>query len=137
MIEGWHYEDYLILCENQVEADQLADRYALSTFLPGYVLVGLKGWDDFIVSDSSGKTHTVPTVPLAATDLRPFSFGTSDFTLRADERLAGKIKWHVHPIVFGGDPSAEQNIAWVTLDQHIDLVRWWNAKYSELSPSTR
>ena len=37
---------------------------------------------------------------------------------RKDECFVGKIKWYINPIVFGGDPKAEDNITWVSHEQH-------------------
>jgi hypothetical protein len=37
-----------------------------------------------------------------------------------------KGKWYVRPIAFGGDPKAEDDIIWVSHEQHAQLVRWWN-----------
>jgi len=132
MIQGWHHEDYLILCESQAEADYLTERYALSGYLPGHTFVGLIGWDDFIVLDAAGQLHTVPTVPLAAEGLRPLALDITSAILRPDDELTDKIKWYIQPVVFGGDPNPGQNMTWVTIDQHIDLVKWWNNKFQEL-----
>lgn len=52
--------------------------------------------------------------------------------LEPDSRLAGKIKWYIKPLIFGGDPESEDNLTWLPHDQHIDLVTWWNAKYREV-----
>jgi hypothetical protein len=65
MIQGWHNEDYLILFEEQLESISMTARYGAKTFLPGYTLDGLKGWDDFIVHDTAHNFYTVPTVPVA------------------------------------------------------------------------
>jgi hypothetical protein len=132
MIQGWHHEDYFILCENQAEADHFTERYDISTYLPGHTFVGLKGWDDFIVLDASGHVYTVPTVPMASEELCAFALDIASATLRPDSNLSDKIKWYVQPIIFGGDPDEGQNMTWVTIDQHIDLVKWWNNKFREL-----
>ena len=47
--------------------------------------------------------------------------------------MRGKIKWYVTPIVFGGNPALKDNIIWVTLAEHTELVQWWNRKYRELA----
>ena len=132
MIQGWHRDDYLILFEEQLEAVAMTARYDATGFLPGYIIDGLKGWDDFIVHDTAHRFYTVPTVPLAAQHLRPFDFDIDLSALRPDSRVADRIKWYVQPLVFGGDPKSEKNIAWLTLDQHVDAVKWWNAKYRRI-----
>ena len=51
--------------------------------------------------------------------------------LEADEKLAGRIKWYVAPIIFGGDPQAEENMVWLPQDKHAEIVRWWNELYCQ------
>lgn len=131
MIQGWHDDDYIILFEEQSESVAMTERYAAKDSLPGYTIVGIRGWDDFILRDADGLLYTVPTVPLAAEHLRPYGFDVASAILRADSRVADMIKWYVQSIIFGGDPLSQQNIAWITLDQHVDAVKWWNTKYRE------
>ena len=131
MIQGWHNDDYLILFDEQSEVEFMTERYAVKKYLPGYILVGIRGWDDFILRDTDGLLYTVPTVPLAAEHLRPFTIDIDSASLRADNCVADRIKWYVQPIIFGGDPQSEQNIVWITLAQHIDFVTWWNTKCRE------
>jgi len=33
------------------------------------------------------------------------------------------------PIGFGGDPSAKDNMVWLSLDEHVQAVKWWNKFY--------
>lgn len=127
MTEGWHKDDYLTLFD-AIEAERLAAAYSLPRLLPGYRLIGLKSWDDFIVADPSGAMFTVPTVPLVAEHLTPFSL-PSPLTLRGDERLTGRIKWYIKPIAFGGSPELGENVAWIDLQQHAGAVVWFNQMY--------
>ncbi len=128
MNEGWHDEDYLILFAPS-EIESTTERYGLPKFLPGYEVVGLRGWDDLIVRDSAGQTYTVPSVPLDTRYMSPYSIPAGD--LAPEELLAGKIKWYVQPIAFGGDPELESNLIWVTHEQHGQLVIWWNTRYQQ------
>ena len=107
--------------------------------MPGYTLVGLKGWDDFIVRDLSGAALTVPTVPLSSEYLEPYDVPSGSGERTSDGGLPpldgqgrGKIKWYVKPLIFGGDPSLGENLIWVTLEEHAELVRWWNRLRREL-----
>ena len=100
----------------------------MSALLPGYRIFGLRGWDDFVVQDAANRSYSIPTVPLDLQCLSPFSI-PPNVMLRKDERFEGKIKWYINPIVFGGDPKAEDNITWVSHEQHAQLVRWWNNLY--------
>lgn len=131
MIEGWYDSDHLILF-NETEIASVSDRYALSQFLPGYKMIGLRGWDDFILQDSSGDTYCAPTVPAVSVHLSPYVLPPANATLRPDERFQGKIKWYVKPIVFGGDPQSQANVIWVSHDEHAELVKYWNGLYRSL-----
>ena len=68
---------------------------------------------------------SVPTVPLDTHYLRPFTL-PSPLVFDPDARFTSKMKWHIKPIAFGGDPQAAENAVWVTHDQHVQLVNWWN-----------
>jgi len=52
--------------------------------------------------------------------------------LRADQRFTDKIRWYIKPLVFGGDPRADSNTTWITVDEHVGVVRWWNQLYRDL-----
>ena len=131
MNEGWQDDDYLILLTEGESTDAMA-AYGFDQYMPGCTLVGLRGWDDFIVIGQSGDMFTVPTVPLNASKASPFLLPPK-MSLAADNRFTGKIKWYLNPLVFGGDPSEEANVAWVTHEQHAQLVRWWNEQYKKAS----
>ena len=128
MKEGWHGEDYLVLFTVQ-EAQRASERYGIAAMLPGYHVVGLRGWDDFIVQGGDGEIFTVPTVPCDAKHLAPYHLPAWTVELASDERFTGKLKWYIKPIVFGGDPGLSENLRWVSHDEHVELVRWWNAQY--------
>jgi hypothetical protein len=131
MIEGWHGDDYLILFADD-EVPPASVRYSITQDLPGYQVVGLRGWDDLIVRDSTGRIFSVPAVPLDAEFLAPFELPPTSATLKDDQRFRGKIKWYVKPIVFGGDPNVSENLTWLEHDQHGQLVTWWNKQYRDL-----
>ncbi|HEY0165393.1 MAG TPA: hypothetical protein VGB39_08485 [Sphingomicrobium sp.] len=38
----------------------------------------------------------------------------------------------ITPIMLGGDPTDLQNKAWVTRQQHFEMVRYWNRVISNL-----
>ena len=133
MLEGWCNDDYWSLCEDQKEAESLTAIYGLADYLPGYFIIGLKGWDDFIISNREGQHFLVPTVPLEGGKLAPFSFPATSLRLESDDGFKGKIKWYVKPIRFGGDPTAKENMAWLSQNEHVQAVRWWNKFYHETS----
>lgn len=127
MVEGWHGDEYLILFEES-DWELVANRYDLGRLLPNFQVLGLRGWDDFVVRDTAARTYTVPTVPLALEFLTPYHLAANS-TLAPDARFTGKIKWYLQPIVFGGDQNPGPNLAWVSHEQHGELVRFWNEKY--------
>lgn len=132
MIEGWHDDTYLIIFEEQADALAMTERYGLPEMLPGFTVAGLREWDDLIVRDAGGQFFTVPTVPITGENLQRYDFDLDLASLEADGQMRGKIKWYVTPLIFGGDPSDSENTAWITLEQHVAAVRWWNAKYREI-----
>jgi hypothetical protein len=131
MTEGWYENDYWSMCDDQKEGEELTTAYGLADYLPGYFIVGLKGWDDFILCDLDGQYFLVPTVPLERSNLESFHFPALPLRLESDDRFTGKIKWYKLPIKFGGNPSAEENMAWLSQTQHVEAVKWWNKLYQE------
>lgn len=129
MVEGWHNDEYLILFDD-AEGRSLSIAYAITSYLTNYRLIGLRSWDDFIVADAANATFTVPTVPLVDKYLEPYSL-PANLELLGDQRFVGRIKWNLKPIVFGGAPDGEKNWAWVSLSEHTELVKFWNAQYRE------
>lgn len=135
MQEGWHGEDYLILYDKR-ESSAASERYGIAKSLPGFEILGFRGWDDFVVQDAVGAIFTVPTVPLDREFLEPFEVSLEGVRLESDPRFADKIKWYLQPTVFGGDPSLGENVSWISDEKHAQLVRWWNDQYDRLkSPS--
>ena len=132
MNEGWLGDDYLILFDES-EVLAASDRYAISELLPGYQVLGLHGWDDFILRDSVGQTYSVPTVPTDLKYLSPLRLPEDGASLIPDPRFSGRIKWYTKPIIFGGAPSDEKNLTWVSHEEHAQLVKWWNGKYRALT----
>jgi hypothetical protein len=119
--QGWYGDDYLILF-NDSEASAASDSYAISQVLPGFKVIGLRGWDDFILQDSNGATFSVPTVPAIPAHLSPYALPPAGSTLAPDDRFQNKIKWYVQPVVFGGDPQLGANIVWISHDEHAQLA---------------
>ena len=131
MHEGWYRDDYLILFDES-EIIAASDRYQLERFLPGFKLLGLRSWDDFIVRNISDQTFSVPILPLDAQYLSPLSFPEGLTILKPDTRFSRKIKWYLKPIVFGGDAGVGENLVWVSHEEHAQLVKFWNDKYRAL-----
>ncbi|MEL7537105.1 MAG: hypothetical protein AAFM91_08635 [Pseudomonadota bacterium] len=134
MDEGWHEDQYLIMFSGD-EIEAATNRYNCQKYLPGYEVVGLAGWDDLLVRDSTGETYSVPAVPLVQERVAKWSFPCTPDALQPDEKFTGKIKWYLTPIVFGGDPEASDNLAWLTHEQHGEAMTWWNEKFLDVKAS--
>lgn len=133
MREGWYNEDYLILFEHH-EIEQKEKAYGLDSLLPGYRLVGLVGWDDFLVMErESQRLFRVPTVPISAQKKREWRDSVDSGVLKSDPRFQGKIKWYVKPIIFGGDPGSGANMIWISHETHIQAVKFWNEAYTRIA----
>ncbi len=130
MSEGWYGDDYFVLFPED-ERISASERYGIADTLPGYTVLGLRGWDDLIVQDANGCSFTVPVVPLDVKYLSPCEVPASA-SLEPDSRFTGKIRWYIKPLVFGGDSRAEGNITWINHQLHAELVVWWNDKYQKL-----
>jgi hypothetical protein len=135
MKEGWAGDVYLILFD-EAEVANLSELYGFSEMLPGYRVLGLRGWDDFIVQDSERRTCFIPTVPLDLKYLTPAATPVRRENLHPDARFRGRIKWYVKPIAFGGDPGLAENLKWISLEEHARLVRWWNNLYRSANNTT-
>ena len=136
MREGWHKDRYLILFDPE-DIAAVSDRYQISHVLPGFEIVGLCDWDDFLIRDKTGHTFFVPTVVPQLAHISPFTLPDDRTALTADLRLAGKIRWRITPILFGGSPDSRENQTWVSHGQHGQLVRWWCEKYLDLTARNR
>ena len=133
MKEGWLNDDYLILFEGR-EIEQKEQDYGLDRLLPGHRLLGLVGWDDFLVIESASQgLFLVPTVPISPHEKREWPHSVDSTALSPDERYRGKIKWYVKPIVFGGDPSPGDNMTWISHGDHVQAVQYWNEMYSHVA----
>jgi hypothetical protein len=131
MREGWHHDEYLMLL-GSTEVHPVSGQYAITRWLPGYRMIGVRGWDELLVQDQAGRVFSVPAIPIRAEHLEPFDLPPPDAELVPDSRFSGKIKWYLQPLVFGGSPSEESNIHWVTLEQHAPLVVLWNDRHEKL-----
>jgi hypothetical protein len=131
MKEGWFGDDYLVVFVDDEAADA-AERYETSRYVNGFQIIGLIGWDDFILRDSAGGIFRGPTIPLDPKSFSPLSLPWDQLNLRSDERFTGKVKWYTKPLVFGGDARAGGNLVWVDHPTHSHLIKWWNAKYRSI-----
>jgi hypothetical protein len=101
MREGEHGDDCLIPFD-EAEAVVATERYELARWLPGFKVLGLRGWDDFIVRNDSGQTYSIPTVPVDTRYLSPISVPGEESALdprrpllRKNEVVCGtnRVRW--------------------------------------------
>ena len=137
MTEGWHNDDYLALFDQGDEAERMTAMYGLGDYLPGYTVIGLRGWDDFIVRDAGHRLFTIPTVPLDPAYLSAFELQVDQLAIAPDARYQGRVKWYVKPIVFGGNPTEKENMVWISYKEHAKFVRWWNKVYRDVASKNR
>jgi len=127
MREGWLNDDYLILF-SEAELENVSQRYGFAQSLPDLTVIGIRGWDDFIVRDRCGDIYTIPTVPLDQRYLQAYTLPEAS-ALEPDGRFQGKIKWYITALIFGGNANDSKNLTWVSHVQHAELVVWWNKQY--------
>jgi hypothetical protein len=122
--EGWAGNDYLILFFGAERGDWTSN-YSVAKRLPGFELIGICGWDDLIVAGPNGVLYRVPAVPMRVDKIQLYEF-PDEFVLRPEPELVGKIPWRIKPMAFDGDIYDKENVALVSLEEHAQLVSWWN-----------
>ena len=133
MKEGWHNDDYLILFEGS-EIEEKEKDYEIDRFLPGCRLLGMVGWDYFLVMDrESQKVFRVPTIPIVLKEREEWTHKIDSAELKPDGRFQGKVKWYLKPVVFGGDPNPGKNLVWISHEDHVQGVKYWNQMYSDVT----
>ena len=60
MTEGWNNDNYVILFDS-TEQNHVSEAYGINQLLPHHTILGLSGWDDFIVQNDKGKLFNIPT----------------------------------------------------------------------------
>ena len=103
----------------------------LKKYINKFRVIGIVGWDNFILSDGSNH-FSIPTVPVDQKYLKELEYPDLKPMTKSEQSEHSKIKWYLTPLIFGGSPDSESNIAWVTIDEHIKLITFWNQKYFEI-----
>ena len=135
MIEGWHdKDDYVILYEEQLEAPadggSLWDCGALS---PGFHTSGIKLAGTTSYYETLPGNYAAPRSCWSVREyLQPLGFQLDPSRIQSDARFTNRIKWYITPLVLGGDPSSEKNMTWLSLEQHVEAVKWWNETYRKM-----
>ena len=87
-----------------LQAGRAFGRSAMASSIPGFRALGPLGWDDFIVEGAEEEVFEVPTVPCDAARLARLQLPDPN-ALVADPRFAGRVRWYLKPLAFGGDPN--------------------------------
>lgn len=57
-------------------------------------------------------------------------------TAMTDHKKAARPKgmelFEITPVILGGDPVSPENKTWLTRQQHVEAVRYWNRVISDL-----
>ena len=140
--EGWLAGDYVRIYASNDRKD-VAELYGFNEFLPGYELWGSWGCDALCLAHDS-KLYRIPWIPLSQTHRQEAYVSVEALdsalvnlheALPAYEHYNREIHF-VTPIVFGGSPADDANIAMVDRVAHAQICRYWNGVYSRLQ-STR
>lgn len=130
MKSGWHQNiHYNIFTEE--EALCFYTKYNIDNYIPEYRLIGLIGWDDFIISKNN-EFYKIPTVPIDLKYCEKLPILDLSIKLTEDSRIKNLIKWYIKPIVFGGNPEAQDNVEFIDIEKHCQYVNFWNKKYFEI-----
>jgi hypothetical protein len=57
--------------------------------------------------------------------------------LPESKRRRGFEMFFVTPIILGGSPTAKENVTYLSREQHIQAVRFWNKVISEMQGNRR
>ncbi len=126
MNEGWGGEEYFIKF-SEMESEEFARGYSLDSYIEGYELLGIKGWNDFILL-KDGQLFSCPTVPIDTAYIELLNGDVLPGCLQSSSDLKGKIKWYIKPLIFGGSVG-KSNEQWVDFELHMKLVNYWNNQY--------
>ena len=136
--EGWLGDEYVRLYAESAR-EEIASLYAFHEFLPDYELWGSWGLDALCLARDS-KLYRIPWIPLSETHRQAAYPSIEEFrsalgTLREaapEYEHFGKETHFRTPIIFGGDPNDNGNVAMVDQAAHAQLCIYWNRVYARL-----
>ena len=126
--EGWSFDTYYIFFKKS-DYDSFTIGYGINKHFPELKVVGLIDWDTFILKQSKKIYFTCPCLPTTKSGLAKLSKASLPTKLEKDPRFTDKVLWRVQPIIFGGSPDSEDNMALVTYEQHQQLIIFWNKTF--------
>lgn len=146
--EGFLGEEYIILWRAE-ELAQLNKAYEAERYAPAILLFGSSGGGEAYGFDTHAEPACVVRLPFIGMERRHLGPVTRDFTdlfsrgaalsMREQHRpLQREMELvEIKPIIFGGDPVDPENKMWVTREQHIELVRYWNRQTSTIREQSK
>lgn len=134
MNSGWNDEIFYNLFEDN-EIKMFNQKYILTNKPNEYKIIGLYFWDDFIVSKGQ-ELVKIPTIPFDLKYEEKIEINLENIHLDNDKKINNYIKWYNKPLIFGGSPELDDNIQWINIEHHIELVNFWNKKYREIKMPT-
>jgi len=126
--------------------------YAVAEYLPGFLLIASNTIGDAICFRPpfmEGRVVQVPFIPLRLDYAERVESSFSDFIARLaasrvgarslstsdiNPAVIGKEIFQRHPIVLGGSPTDPNNRDLVSVEEHPELVRYWNNVFRQHSP---
>ena len=136
--EGWLADEYVRIYAASSRKN-IASLYGFDEFLPDYELWGSWGCDALCLGRDS-KLYRIPWIPLSeahrqeaypSVEALDSSLATLHEATPAYEHF-GKEVHFVTPIVFGGKPDDNANIAMIDQAAHAQICRYWNKVYARL-----
>lgn len=136
--EGWLDDTYVRLYAESAR-QQIASLYAFHEFLPDYELLGSWGLDALCLAPDA-KLYRIPWIPLSkahrqeaypTVEALQMALSTLHEATPAYEHF-GKEVHFTTPIIFGGSPDDDANIAMVNQATHAQLCLYWNRVYARL-----
>ena len=73
---------------DEQDVARASEQSGIGRYLPGFVIIGLSAWDDFLVRDVHQSLFVVPTLPMAERYLRPVAAPVGREQLERDARYA-------------------------------------------------
>ena len=123
--------------------------YGVDEFMPGFVLIGSNGGGESYLLDARhtpAPVFRIPFIPMIEAYGSQMALSVSvwqqglaaispamSIIHTPSSRTFGKEIHEINPIVFGGSPTDPKNRALVPLEQHAEIVVWWNRTFRRVS----
>ncbi len=135
--EGFIGEKLLILWKAE-ELAQFNREYEVNQYAPGFILFGSSGGGEDYGFDVQSAAMPIVRIPFIGMERRyaeHVAEGFRDLFGQAGGRAIGAAPdprsrnmecVEITPVMLGGDPINPDNKAWLTRQQHFEMVRYWN-----------